>query len=60
MVVLKIEVEDQSERKLLMQQDMAWWSVQIAKVLDMSKVQNANVAQSAGALDLLKRNWKKI
>jgi len=56
MVVLKIEVEDQSERKLLMQQDMAWWSVQIAKVLDMSKVQNANVAQSAGALDLLKRN----
>ena len=56
MVVLKIEVEDQPERRLLIQQDMAWWSVQIVKVMDMSKVQNANVAQSAGALDSLKRN----
>jgi hypothetical protein len=56
MIILKIEVERQSERNLLIQQDMAWWSVQIVKVMDMSKVQNANVAQSAGALDLLKRN----
>jgi hypothetical protein len=56
MVVLKIEAEHQSERKVLIQQDMAWWSVQIVKVMDMAKVQNANVAQSVGALDLLKRN----
>jgi len=56
MVILKIKVEHQSERRLLIQQDMAWWSVQIVRVMDMSKVQNANVAQSAGALDLLKRN----
>jgi hypothetical protein len=55
-VILKIEVEHQSERKVMIQQDMAWWSVQIVRVMDMSKVQNANVAQSAGALDLLKRN----
>ena len=56
MVILKIEVEHQSERRLLIQQDMAWWSVQIVRVMDISKVQNANVAQSAAALDLLKGN----
>jgi hypothetical protein len=59
MVILKIEVEHQSERKLLIQQDMAWWFVQIVRVMDMSRVQNANVAQSAGALDLLGGNRRK-
>jgi hypothetical protein len=59
MVILIIEVEHQSERKLLIQQDMAWWFVQIVRVMDMSRVQNANVAQSAGALDLLGGNRRR-
>jgi len=49
MTVLKIEVERQSGRQGLIQQDMAWWSVQIASVLDMSRMRNANVAQSVEA-----------
>ena len=56
MVILSIEVEHQLERKVLIQQNMACPSVQIVKVMDMSKVQNANVAQIAGALGLLKRD----
>ena len=56
MTVLKIEVERQSERQDLIQQDMAWWFVQIARVLDMSRIRNANVAKSVEALGSLKRN----
>jgi hypothetical protein len=35
-IILKIEVAHQSERRLLIQQDMAWSCVQIVKVMDMS------------------------
>ena len=58
---LKIEVDHQSERQILIQQDMAWWSARIVRVRDTSRVvQGANVAQSARALVSLKRSQKKI
>jgi len=52
---LKIGGDCQSRRQILVQQDMAWYSVRIVRVMDMSGIQNANVALSVGALDLLKR-----
>jgi hypothetical protein len=60
-ISLKIEGNRQSERQILIQQDMAWWSVRIVSVKDTSRiVQGANVAQSAGALDSLKLMENKI
>lgn len=60
MITLKIEVEPQTETNVLIQQDMGWWSVRIARVMDMSRIRNVNVAQSVGALGLLKRNQNKM
>jgi len=55
MGIRKIGVERQSETNVLTRRDMACWSVRIVRVMDMSGIQNANVALSVGALDLLKR-----
>ncbi len=58
---LKIGGDRQSKRQILIQQDMAWWSVRIVRVMDTSGIGlNANVAQGAGGLASLKPRQKKI
>ena len=58
---LKIGGKRQSIRQILIQQDMAWWFVRIAKAMDtFTIIQNASFVQSAGALDSLKPGQKKM
>ena len=43
-----------------MQKNMGWWSVHSVTAMDIFKIQNAYVAQSAGALGSLKRKQNNL
>lgn len=55
-----IGVKDQLETNNLIQKNMVWWSAPAVAAMDIFKIQNVNVVQSAGALGSLKRKQNKI